>query len=164
MPRSIKHSDERIESRRRPPGIRAGLLALACALVAVAPAAAQTGKPEKANITFGVFPITNYGVVYLSLQQGFFQQEGLNVTPRVMGSNPIAGIVGGDFDTGGVTWTAFLLATNRPSSLVPPNSGCPARRAISFSAMVSFTISFRASCGCWQAGASRSRPVFPSES
>ena len=74
---------------------------------------AQAGKIEKPDITFGVFPITNYGVVYLSLQQGFFQDEGLNVTPRVMGANPIAGIVGGDFDTGGVTWTAFLLATNR---------------------------------------------------
>jgi hypothetical protein len=31
---------------------------------------AQTGKVEKPNITFGVFPITNYGVVYLSIQQG----------------------------------------------------------------------------------------------
>jgi NitT/TauT family transport system substrate-binding protein len=66
-----------------------------------------------------VFAITNYGIVYLALQQGFFQAEGLNVTPRVMGTNPIAGIVGGDFDTGGVTWTAFLLATNRGIPLRP---------------------------------------------
>lgn len=100
-------------------------LAAATALMAfcmganTAPASAQAGKIEKPNITFGVFPITNYGVVYLSLQQGFFQAEGLNVTPRVMGANPIAGIVGGDFDTGGVTWTAFLLATNRGVPLVP---------------------------------------------
>ncbi len=79
----------------------------------------QTANIEKPNITFGVFPITNYGVVYLSLQQGFFKEEGLNVTPRVMGGNPIAGIVGRDFDTGGVTWTAFLLATNRGVPLVP---------------------------------------------
>ena len=83
------------------------------------PVFSQTAKVEKPNITFGVFPITNYGVVYLSLQQGFFQAEGLNVTPRVMGGNPIAGIVGGDFDTGGVTWTAFLLATNRGVPLLP---------------------------------------------
>jgi NitT/TauT family transport system substrate-binding protein len=82
-------------------------------------ATAQGGTIEKPNITFGVFPITNYGVVYLSIQQGFFQAEGLNVTPRVMGGNPIAGIVGGDFDTGGVTWTAFLLATNRGIPLQP---------------------------------------------
>ena len=85
----------------------------------IGPATAQTAKIEKPNITFGVFPITNYGVVYLSLQQGFFQQEGLNVTPRVMGGNPIAGIVGGDFDTGGVTWTAYLVATNRGVALRP---------------------------------------------
>jgi NitT/TauT family transport system substrate-binding protein len=101
-----------------------GVASLAMAFVLAAfwtfgigPAAAQTGKIEKPNITFGVFPITNYGVVYLSLQQGFFQQEGLNVTPRVMGGNPIAGIVGGDFDTGGVTWTAYLVAANRGAAL-----------------------------------------------
>lgn len=103
---------------------RTAALGLACALLvapcaSVAPAAAQAGRLEKPNITFGVFPITNYGVVYLALQQGFFQAEGLNVTPRVMGGNPIAGIVGGDFDTGGVTWTAFLLATNRGIPLRP---------------------------------------------
>jgi NitT/TauT family transport system substrate-binding protein len=36
-----------------------------------------------------------------------------------MGANPVAGIIGGDFDTGGVTWTAFLLATNRGVPLLP---------------------------------------------
>jgi NitT/TauT family transport system substrate-binding protein len=85
----------------------------------VSPATAQAGKVEKPDITFGVFPINNYGVVYLSIQQGFFQEEGLNVTPRMMGGNPVAGIIGGDFDTGGVTWTAFLLAINRGVPLVP---------------------------------------------
>jgi NitT/TauT family transport system substrate-binding protein len=89
------------------------------ALLAAQPALAQSGRIEKPNITFGVFPITNYGVVYLSIQQGFFQAEGLDVTPRVMGTNPVAGIVGGDFDTGGVTWTSFLVATNRGVPLVP---------------------------------------------
>jgi NitT/TauT family transport system substrate-binding protein len=100
-------------------GRRLALFAMLGALIAVQPAIAQVGKIEKPNITFGVFPITNYGVVYLSLQQGFFQAEGLNVTPRVMGGNPVAGIVGGDFDTGGVTWTAFLVATNRGIPLQP---------------------------------------------
>jgi NitT/TauT family transport system substrate-binding protein len=100
-------------------GRRPALFAMLGALIAVQPAIAQVGKIEKPNITFGVFPITNYGVVYLSLEQGFFQAEGLNVTPRVMGGNPVAGIVGGDFDTGGVTWTAFLVATNRGIPLQP---------------------------------------------
>jgi len=99
--------------------IAASALIAFCAGASSTPAAAQAGKIEKPDITFGVFPITNYGVVYLSLQQGFFEAEGLKVTPRVMGANPIAGIVGGDFDTGGVTWTAFLLATNRGVPLIP---------------------------------------------
>jgi NitT/TauT family transport system substrate-binding protein len=103
--------------------VRTFALCIVAALVTLqlttTPAVAQAGKIEKPDITFGVFPITNYGVVYLSIQQGFFKEEGLNVTPRVMGANPIAGIVGGDFDTGGVTWTAFLLATNRGIPLVP---------------------------------------------
>src|SRR5262245_52498833 len=98
--------------------VAAGLIAL-CLGAHTTPAAGQTGKIEKLNITFGVFPITNYGIVYLSIQQGFFQAEGLRVTPRVMGANPVAGIIGGDFDTGGVTWTAFLLATNRGVPLQP---------------------------------------------
>jgi NitT/TauT family transport system substrate-binding protein len=101
-------------------GSRAATTVMALCLGAnTIPASAQTGTIEKPNITFGVFPITNYGVVYLSLKQGFFQTEGLNVTPRVMGANPVAGIVGGDFDTGGVTWTSFLVATNRGVALQP---------------------------------------------
>jgi NitT/TauT family transport system substrate-binding protein len=87
--------------------------------ITATPSVAQSGKIEKPDITFGVFPITNYGVVYLSIKEGFFQSEGLRVTPRVMGANPVAGIIGGDFDTGGVTWTAFLLATNRGVPLLP---------------------------------------------
>src|SRR5262245_18437101 len=109
--------------RRRYSCFNAGLMVsilLALGIVtSTREAPAQAGKVEKPNITFGVFPITNYGIVYLSLQQGFFQAEGLNVTPRVMGTNPVAGIVGEDFDTGGVTWTAFLLATNRGVPLLP---------------------------------------------
>lgn len=96
-----------------------GASAVAGLLAGQGPAAAQAGKVEKPDITFGVFPITNYGVVYLSLQQGFFKEEGLNVTPRVMGGNPVAGIVGGDFDTGGVTWMSYLLATNRGVPMIP---------------------------------------------
>jgi NitT/TauT family transport system substrate-binding protein len=78
------------------------------------------GQVEKPNITFGVLPITNYAVVYLALKEGLFQAEGLNVTPRKMGgANPIAALVGGDFDIAGITWTSFVLAYNRGIELVP---------------------------------------------
>jgi NitT/TauT family transport system substrate-binding protein len=93
---------------------------LAALLLPGAALQAQTAKPEKANITFGVLPITNYSVVYLSLKEGFFQAEGLNVTPRMMGgASPVAALVGGDFDIAGITWTAFLLSFNRGIELVP---------------------------------------------
>jgi NitT/TauT family transport system substrate-binding protein len=112
-------SNSRRRASRLPTLLLTGAFAAAGMLADQGPAAAQAGKIEKPEITFGVFPITNYGVVYLSIQQGFFKEEGLTVTPRVMGGNPVAGIVGGDFDTGGVTWMAFLLATNRGVPLVP---------------------------------------------
>jgi NitT/TauT family transport system substrate-binding protein len=114
---STSHHKPRRASRRISSFLGAALVALAA--TAGTPSFAQPGKIEKPDITIGVFPITNYGVVYLSIQQGFFQEEGLRVTPRNMGANPVAGIVGGDFDTGGVTWTSFLLATNRGVRLVP---------------------------------------------
>jgi NitT/TauT family transport system substrate-binding protein len=107
------------ESRRLHRHVRGFLGALLVGMLTAAPSFAQPGKIEKPDITFGVFPITNYGVVYLSIKEGFFEAEGLRVTPRTMGANPVAGIVGGDFDTGGVTWTAFLVATNRGIPLVP---------------------------------------------
>ncbi len=94
--------------------------ALAALTLAGAVSHAQTGKPEKPNITFGVLPITNYAVVYLSVKEGYFQQEGLTVTPRMMGgASSVAALVGGDFDIAGVTWTAFLLSYNRGIELVP---------------------------------------------
>jgi NitT/TauT family transport system substrate-binding protein len=67
-----------------------------------------------------VLPITNYGVIYLAIKEGYFQQEGLTVTPRMMGGAlSVAALVGGDFDIAGVTWTAFLLSYNRGIELVP---------------------------------------------
>jgi NitT/TauT family transport system substrate-binding protein len=84
------------------------------------PAGAPAGKPEKANINFGIFPLTNYGVVYLAIQEGFFAEQGLTVTPRLMGStSPTAALLGGDYDIAGITWPAFLIAFNRGITLVP---------------------------------------------
>ena len=111
-----------VRKPRRPRGWTSCVLSAVLMALGIATATqsfAQSSKVEKPDITIGVFPITNYGVVYLSIEQGFFREEGLHVTPRMMGGNPVAGIVGGDFDTGGVTWTSFLLATNRGVPLLP---------------------------------------------
>jgi len=97
------------------------LLLSSCVTIAIAsPTTAFAAQVEKPNITFGVLPITNYAVVYLSVKQGFFQEEGLNVTPRMMGTaSAVASIEGGDFDIAGITWTLFLLSNNHGFDLVP---------------------------------------------
>src|SRR5262249_23851658 len=97
------------------------MMVFGCGALAIASSghtfAAQVEKP---NITFGVLPITKYSVVYLSVKQGFFQEEGLNVTPRMMGTtSSVASIVGSDCDIAGITWTLFLLSINRGIDLVP---------------------------------------------
>ena len=96
------------------------LLTVFGAIAPNAPAVAQTGAPEKRDITFGVLPITNYAVVYLAVKERFFEEQGLNVTPRMIGNvSPVAALVGGDFDIAGITWPAFLVAYNRGIPLVP---------------------------------------------
>jgi NitT/TauT family transport system substrate-binding protein len=74
-----------------------------------------TGKPEKADITFGVLPTADYVAVYLANQEGYFKEEGLTVTPRAVqgGSAQVPGLVGGDLDISGVNWVGFLAAVNQ---------------------------------------------------
>jgi len=81
---------------------------------------AQSGAIEKPNLTVGVFPLTDYSAFFLGLKEGFFIEEGLNVTPRMMGgAAPVAALVGGDLDVAGITWTAFVLSLSRGIELVP---------------------------------------------
>jgi NitT/TauT family transport system substrate-binding protein len=78
-------------------------------------AAGGSGAPEKADITFGVLPTADYVAVYLGNQEGFFEEEGLKVTPRAVqgGSAQVPGLVGGDLDISGVNWVGFLAAVNQ---------------------------------------------------
>jgi NitT/TauT family transport system substrate-binding protein len=78
-------------------------------------AAGGEGKPEQADITFGVLPTADYVAVYLAQQEGYFEEEGLKVTPRAVqgGSAQVPGLVGGDLDISGVNWVGFLAAVNR---------------------------------------------------
>jgi NitT/TauT family transport system substrate-binding protein len=80
-----------------------------------ASAEGATGRPEQAEITFGVLPTADYAAVFLANQRGFFKEEGLTVTPRVVqgGSAQVPGLVGGDLDISGVNWVGFLSAVNR---------------------------------------------------
>jgi NitT/TauT family transport system substrate-binding protein len=103
---------------------RLSLLAAAALTAILSSGPGFAAAVEKPNITFGVLPVTNVAVVYLSLKQGFFQEEGLNVTPRMMGTaSAVASIVGGDFDIADVTWALYLLSINRGIDLVAVSEG-----------------------------------------
>jgi NitT/TauT family transport system substrate-binding protein len=73
-----------------------------------------TGRPEQTDITFGVVPTIGYAPVFLAQQRGFFRDEGLDVTTRIINpATTVPSLVGGDIDIAGVTWISFLVSTNR---------------------------------------------------
>ena len=68
-----------------------GVIAAAAILMGQGPAAAQAGKIEKPDITFGVFPITNYGVVVPFDSAGLLQGRRSQRHPARDGRQPCRG-------------------------------------------------------------------------
>jgi NitT/TauT family transport system substrate-binding protein len=70
------------------------------------------GKLEQTDITVGVLPVVDVGPFYLALEKGYFEDEGLNVTPEVLASGPasIQGLVSGDLDIAFGSYPAPITA------------------------------------------------------
>jgi NitT/TauT family transport system substrate-binding protein len=69
------------------------------------PAAGGNGSPaaeEPTTVRVGTLPIANAASMYLGMEQGFFEEEGLTVEPTVQGggSQIITGLVADEFDFG----------------------------------------------------------------
>jgi len=73
------------------------------------------GEPEMADITVGVLPIVDVAPVYLAIEEGLFEAEGLTVTPEVMqgGAAAIPALQGGDLDIAFGAWPSFLIANQQ---------------------------------------------------
>jgi ABC-type nitrate/sulfonate/bicarbonate transport system substrate-binding protein len=73
---------------------------------------ATGGEPEIAEITVGVLPIVDVAPVYLAIEEGLFEDEGLTVSPEVMqgGAAAIPALQGGDLDIAFGAWPSFLIA------------------------------------------------------
>lgn len=73
------------------------------------------GEPEMAEITVGVLPIVDVAPVYLAIEEGLFEDEGLTVTPEVMqgGAAAIPALQGGDLDIAFGAWPSFLIANQQ---------------------------------------------------
>lgn len=68
-----------------------------------------------AEITVGVLPIVDVAPVYLAIEEGLFEDEGLTVTPEVMqgGAAAIPALQGGDLDIAFGAWPSFLIANQQ---------------------------------------------------
>lgn len=71
-------------------------------------------EPEIAELTVGVLPIVDVAPVYLAINDGLFEAEGLTVTPEIMqgGAAAIPALQGGDLDIAFGAWPSFLTANS----------------------------------------------------
>jgi NitT/TauT family transport system substrate-binding protein len=89
-------------------------LTLAGIISGAAGSAAERVKPEKTTIVFGIIPTPDYVPVEMAIQRGFFKDEGLDVTARVVAPGAaIPGLLGGTIDVSGLNWITTLVAYNR---------------------------------------------------
>ncbi len=83
-------------------------------LLGTAATAADTSKLEKTKIVFGIIPTPDYVPVEMAVQKGFFKDEGLDVTTRVVApAAAVPGLLAGTLDISGLNWITTLTAYNR---------------------------------------------------
>lgn len=87
-----------------------------------------TGEPEISDLTVGTLPIVDVAAVHLAINEGFFEDEGLTVTPEVMqgGAAAIPALQGGDLDIAFGAWPSFLIANQQGIALRAVSDGVAA--------------------------------------
>jgi NitT/TauT family transport system substrate-binding protein len=92
------------------------------AVVAVLVAACGGGKSGggssssgKTNLTVGLVPVIDIAPLYLGLKHGFFTDEGLNVTPKLIqtGATVVSGAVSGQLQIGFSNTTSLVIAASK---------------------------------------------------
>lgn len=75
--------------------------------------AAANAEPVK--VTVGVIPNADYTPVYHALEQGYFEEEGLEVEiqPLQGGAAAIPGLLSGDMDISVTNWVSFVQAIDK---------------------------------------------------
>lgn len=86
------------------------------------------GAPEITDLTVGVLPIVDVAPVYLAINEGLFQAQGLSVTPEIMqgGAAAIPALEAGDLDIAFGAWPSFLLANQSGIDLRAASDGVAA--------------------------------------
>ena len=70
------------------------------------------GEPEKADIKLGIIPIADVAPVFIGIEQGFFEEEGLTVSTEFAqgGAASIPSVVSGDIDFAFGAYPSFFSA------------------------------------------------------
>ncbi|WP_166880432.1 ABC transporter substrate-binding protein [Salinibacterium sp. ZJ450] len=76
------------------------------------PAPAGNGKPEISELIVGITPVADQASVYIAVAEGFFEEEGLTVTPQPAqgGAALVPAMIAGDIQASFATYPSFLLA------------------------------------------------------
>jgi NitT/TauT family transport system substrate-binding protein len=109
---------------RRATSVVAGLAVVALAATGCGGDDADTGggggggggdTGEMTTIQIGTLPIANAAPMYLGVQEGFFEEEGLEIEETVLqsGNEIITGMVAGDYDFGFVGYISAGIAAAR---------------------------------------------------
>lgn len=78
------------------------------------------GALETQSITIGYLPIPGYAPLHVAQEEGFYEDEGLDVTLETMApGSSVPSIVGGSLDFAGQNWLAIGLAINQGVELQP---------------------------------------------
>src|SRR5215204_5131236 len=72
------------------------------------------GEQEVRELRVGVIPIVDVAPIYLGVEQGFFEEQGLEVelVPGSGGAAAVPGVVSGDYDFSFGNVTSILLASS----------------------------------------------------
>jgi NitT/TauT family transport system substrate-binding protein len=87
---------------------------------AATPSGSGTGEPEKTELTVGTLPIPEVAPLYLAVQEGFFEDEGLTVTAEATqgGAAAVPALIAGDLDVTFGQNVAFLVGVQQGLPLV----------------------------------------------
>lgn len=97
---------------RASPAVLIGLVLVACLGRGGGTPEPSASGPELTTLRVGVLPIVDVAPIYLAIERGLFEAEGLTVTPELVqgGAAAVPALQGGDLDIAYGNWVSFLLA------------------------------------------------------
>jgi len=130
-------------ARRTVPAVIAAASALALAACSGSsgdPEPAASGEGGLTPVTVGVIPIVDVAPIYLGVQEGFFEDEGLDVTLELAqgGAAIVPAVASGEYQFGFSNISSLLLASQQglPLKIVAPGNLTTGEPGKDFSAVV----------------------------